>query len=67
MTVVPITTSEREMLSAIHIKADELARAIQEANAAGFQIHFNLNPGVGACDSFNVVKMVPIDLKGGAH
>ena len=67
MSLAIPTPSEREMLQNIHIKADELARAIHEANAAGFQIQFNINPLIGACDQFSVVKMVPVDLKGSAN
>lgn len=64
---VPVSTTEREMLHAIHVKADELARLLQEANAQGFHVNFNINAMLGACDRFDVVKMVPIDLKGGAN
>jgi hypothetical protein len=64
---VPITPSERELLHAIHVKADELARMLQEANGMGFHVNFNMNPLLGTCDRFDVVKMVSIDLKGGAN
>lgn len=64
---VQITTTEQQMLRDIHAKADELCRMIGEANNLGFNVTFNLNPLVGACDRFDVHKMVAIDLKGGAN
>lgn len=65
MTVT--TSSEIEMLQKIRAHADELARLIQEANAAGLHINFNINAAVGACDVFDAFKMVKIDLRGSAN
>ena len=62
-----LTTMEMQTLHGIRAKVDELAHLIQEANAAGFQINFNINPMIGSCDRFDVFKMMPIDLKMGAN
>ena len=64
---VALTSQETQMLQAIRAKADELARLVHEANAAGFQINFNMNTQIGACDQFNVFKMVAIDLRSAAN
>ena len=47
--------------------ADELARLIHEANAAGIHINFNMNTQAGACDVFDAYKMVKVDLRGSAN
>jgi hypothetical protein len=62
-----LSTTEMQMLHDIRAKADDLARLIQEAGAAGFTIQFNINGQIGACDLFNVFRMVPVDLKMGAN
>ena len=64
---VALASCEQQMLRNIHVKADELCLLVQEANNAGFNVTFNLNPILGACDRFDVHKMVAIDLKGGAN
>jgi len=62
-----ITSAEMHLLQNVRAKADELARLIQDANAAGLTIVFNINPPMGACDRFDVFKMVPVDMKLSAH
>lgn len=62
-----ITSFEMQMLQTLRAKADELARLMQEANTAGFNINFNLNAALGACDKFDVCRLVPVDLKMGAN
>ena len=62
-----LTTTEMQTLHNIRAKVDELAHLIQEANAAGFHINFNINPMIGACDRFDVFKMQLVDLRMGAN
>ena len=62
-----VTAAEMQMLQDIRAKADDLARAIHEANTAGFTINFNINPTLSTCDRFNVFKMQPIDLRSAAN
>jgi hypothetical protein len=62
-----ITSQEMAMLQNIRAKADELSRLWQEANAAGFNLTININPMLGACDNFQVHKMVPIDLRSASN
>jgi hypothetical protein len=58
-----ITSSEQQLLQNVRAKADELAKLLQEANASGFNVTFNINGAIGACDRFDVFKMVPVDMK----
>ena len=62
-----LTSTEMQMLQSLRAKADDLARALQEANAAGFQVQFNMNAAIGACDQFDVFKLQKIDLRGSAN
>jgi hypothetical protein len=62
-----ITSDEMAMLQSIRHKTDELARLLQDANAKGFTITFNINPALGACDQFQVFKMMPVDLRSAAN
>jgi hypothetical protein len=62
-----LTNAEIAMLQNIRAKADELARLVQEVNAAGFNIAMNMNFAAGACDQFDVHKMVKVDLRGSAN
>ena len=67
MSGVQVTQAEQGMLRTLHAKADELCRLWQEALTAGFSINMNLNPHIGACDRFDVHKMVPVDLRSAAN
>ena len=62
-----VTAAEQQMLQTIRTKADELARLVNEAAQAGFTINYQINGAIGACDVFNVFRMVPVDLKGAAN
>lgn len=62
-----ITIDERAMLNAIRVLADELARRVCEAAQAGFTINYQINGAIGACDRFDVFKMVPVDMRSGAN
>jgi hypothetical protein len=62
-----ISSTEIQMLQTIRARADDLARLIQEANMAGFNIAMNMNFSIGACDQFDVHKMVKVDLRGSAN
>ena len=62
-----ITSSEMQMLQTLRAKADEVARLLQEAIAAGFSVQLNMNGQIGACDVFEVHKMMKVDLRGSAN
>ena len=62
-----LTSAETQMLQTIRTRADELARLVSEANAAGFTISFNINGATGSCDVFDVFRMVKIDMRSGAN
>jgi len=48
-------------------RADDLARLLQKASESGFTVRFNINGQLGACDVFNVFKLVPVDLRSAAN
>ena len=62
-----LSDQDRMLLHRIRVQADELARSIKDAGEAGFTIQFNINGAIGACDVFNVFKMVPVDMRAGAN
>jgi hypothetical protein len=62
-----LTESERTMLNQIRTMADELARRVKEAAEAGFTINYQINGAIGACDRFDIYKMTPVDMRGGAN
>lgn len=59
----PVTASDMQLLQGIRAKADELAKLVQQANAGGFNVTFNMNSATGTCDVFDVFKMVKVDLR----
>ena len=62
-----ISTADRELLAAIRVKADELARMCKDACDRGYQVQFNLNGVIGACDVFNVHRLTPVDMRSSAN
>jgi hypothetical protein len=62
-----ISDKDRELLNFIRARADELAALVQEAGRQGFTINYQINGAIGACDRFDVFKMVPVDMRSGAN
>lgn len=67
MSTFTPSPADQQLLQTIRAKADELARLIQQAGESGLTVQFNINGQIGACDVFNVFKMVPVDLRSGAN
>jgi Tfp pilus assembly protein PilV len=62
-----VTAEEQAMLQNIRVKADELAKLVNEAAQAGYTINYSVNGATGHCDRFDVYKMMPIDMKAAAN
>ena len=62
-----LSSMDQQLLFAIRERADDLARLLQKASESGFTVQFNINGQIGACDVFNVFKLVPVDLRSAAN
>jgi hypothetical protein len=63
----PLTPEERQLLTDVQDTTSKLAKLVQAAIAAGFNVQFSMNSNTGIVDKFEVTRAVPVDFTAGTN